>query len=212
MTTSEKLIKIAENVQKNVEFGKSQAGGGDDDYYNVFWDEYQEKGKRVHWVSGFNNKQWNDVTYNPKYPFAEGITYAASMFQNSQITDTKHPLNFVNLRANAGSVFNSANKLKTIRTLTVAENTSMANWFQNCTALENIEIAGVIGQNLDIHWSVLLTAKSYHSIMTHLSKTASITLTLPAEATVRSVYDAKYGSVAWDAITAQYPNVTIMYS
>lgn len=218
MITSEKLNQIVENERKalnlnqqlenaiyGVEFGgKSQ--------YDTFWDTYQENGNRVHYVQAFANKGWVDGTYNPKYPFADGITYAAGMFQNSQMTDTKYPLNFANLRANAGSMFSGANKLKTIKTLTVTENTSMTTWFQNCTELENITFDGIIGQNLDIHWSTLLTAESYHSIITHCSKTANFTLTLPAESTVRSVYDTKYGSGAWDAIVAEYDNVTIAYN
>jgi hypothetical protein len=83
--------------------------------------------------------------------------------------------------------------------------------FSYCSDLEQIEVEGVIGKNLDMHWSTKLFAESYHSIITHCSKTASFTLTLPPEATVRSVYDTKYGSGAWDSITAEYPNVTIAY-
>ena len=64
---------------------------------------------------------------------------------------------------------------------------------------------------LDFHWSTKLSAESYDSIIKGCSKTASFTLTLPPEATVRSVYDAKYGSGAWDTITAEYSNLTIEY-
>ena len=111
------------------------------------------------------------------------------------------------------NVFKNSKKLKTLKISTVKETSVFQNAFEGCTALENLTIDGVIGKNgFDVHWSTLLTAESYHSIITHCSKTATFTLTLPAETTVRSVFDAKYGSGAWDAITAQYPNVTIMYS
>jgi hypothetical protein len=84
--------------------------------------------------------------------------------------------------------------------------------FQNDTALEEIIVNGEIVVNgLDFHWSTSLIAESYHNIMTHLSKTATITLTLPAYETVKSVYDAKYGEGAWDDIVAEYGNVTIAY-
>lgn len=91
--------------------------------------------------------------------------------------------------------------------------TTATSAFNYTTALENIRFKeGTIGISLDFHWSTKLSAESYDSIIKGHSKEVPVTLTLPAEATVRSVYDAKYGSGAWDAITAQYPNVTIMYS
>jgi hypothetical protein len=212
MTFEEYKQRAKADLDAVFEAGKAQGGGGGDDYYNTYWDEYQEKGKRYHWNNAFANKQWTDVTYNPKYPFTDDIRYAGSMFLNTTITDTLYPLNFANLLANANSVFQGAYKLKTVRTLTVAENTSMTSWFMNCTDLENIEFEGTIGQNIDIHWSTKLTAESYHSIITHWSKTASFTVTFPPYETVKSVYDAVYGANSYDALVAEYPNVTIVYS
>lgn len=200
---------FTDKVGEVFEKGKAQGGGGDD-YYNAFWDVFLQNGNRYNFNYSFAGYGWTDVSYNPKYPF-KGIKYANSMFLTSSITDTKQPLDFTTLSSQVGSVFQGCSKLRTIRTVTVSETITFINWFSNCPELENIEFAGTIGQNLDIHWSVLLTAKSYHSIMTHLSKTASITVTLPAESIVRNVYDTKFGSGAWDAITAQYPNVTISY-
>lgn len=84
--------------------------------------------------------------------------------------------------------------------------------FNTTTALEEIRFKeGTIGISLDFHWSTKLSAESYDSIIKGHSKEVSVTLTLPAEATVRSVYDAKNGAGAWDAITAEYSNVTIEY-
>lgn len=84
--------------------------------------------------------------------------------------------------------------------------------FSYCSDLEEIEVDGVIGKNLDMHWSTKLTAESYHSIITHWSKTASFTVTFPPYETVKSVYDAVYGANSYDALVAEYPNVTIVYS
>lgn len=208
-TIAKKLQTIAENQQKVFEAGKAQGGG--DSYYDTFWDSYQKNGNRYHWNSAFANQAWDDVTYNPKHPFRE-IRYGGQIFQNAQITDTLFPMNFTTLAADAGSIFRYCSSLITIRTLTVAENTTFVFWFTKCTALKNITFEGVIGQNLDVHYSTLLTAESYHSIVTHFSKTASFTATLPAYDTVKSVYDTVYGEGAWDAITAEYGNVTFAYS
>jgi hypothetical protein len=91
--------------------------------------------------------------------------------------------------------------------------TTATNAFNGTTALQEIRFKeGTISIALDFKQCTKLSAESYDSIIKGHSKTASVTLTLPAESTVRSVYNAKFGSGAWDAITAQYPNVTIMYS
>ena len=91
--------------------------------------------------------------------------------------------------------------------------TNVNRAFSSAKSLKDVRFKkGTIGISMDFSGCVNLSAESYDSIIKGHSKTASVTLTLPAEATVRNVYDAKYGSGAWDAITAQYPNVTIMYS
>ena len=94
----------------------------------------------------------------------------------------------------------------------VNEKAIMKETFNYASKMKHIIFGGVIAQDMKINQSDLLDAETYESIMSHCSKTASFTVTLPAETKVRSVFDAKYGSGAWDAITAQYPNVTIMYS
>lgn len=245
MTTSEKLIKIAENVQKNVEFGKSQGGGGDD-WYDTFWDGYQNFGNRTNY-SGFAEGTPHNGWFKPKYDIKP--TTAESFMRNygqglsaneyvdlvqlledlNVVLDFSKCANVTYLFYNAriwhipevnitGASDSASNQLifgsytKKIDKFVVKETQLLEKPFNYATALEEIEIGGTIGRNFNMSKCVNLVAESYHSIITHCSKTKAFTLTLPPEATVRNVYDAKYGSGAWDAITAQYPNVTIMYS
>ena len=181
---------------------------------------------------------WTNVNFKPKYSMVNIIGYSlfdfskiegslteilndlgitltfngfqSSGFQGTQFTEIDYINNGMSTMAR---VFVNSTKLKTLKISTVKETSTFQNAFEGCTALENLTIEGVIGKDgFDVHGSILLTAESYHSIITHCSKTATFTLTLPAEATVRSVYDAKYGEGAWGTITAEYPNLTILYS
>lgn len=210
MTLDEYKQRAKQDLDNAFEKGKAQGGSGEN-WYDTFWDSFQTNGTRYHYNYAFGNQGWNDTTYNPKYPF-DNIWYALSMFLNSTITDTKQPIDLTKLKTQANSLFQGCTKLKTIRKIIVAENNTFINAFNNLNDLEYIEVEGTIGNNVDLHWSTKLTAESYHSIMTHYSKTASVTLTLPPEATVRSVYDAEYGSGAWDLIIKEYSNVSIVYS
>ena len=78
------------------------------------------------------------------------------------------------------NTFSNSTNLKTIRLLKLddAGTKTFPSTFNSCTSLENITIEGVIGQNLDIHWSPL-THESIMSIINHLGTIATAkTLTL----------------------------------
>ena len=114
---------------------------------------------------------------------------------------------------NTYNMFSYQRKLKKIvGAMDLTSCTNAQFMFRYNDSLEEVEfVNGTIGVNLDFSACKNLKAESYDSIIKGHSKEASVTLTLPKETTVRSVYDAKYGSGAWDAITAEYPNVTIAY-
>lgn len=231
MTTSEKLIKIAENVQKNVEFGKSQGSGGTD------W---------LYYANRLNNA-FGGVVFPENTEFVGRFKGAADygyMFNNCRnlksvkmITETHDTvldmtafcavgsattptLELVDLSEfnkqfkNTFNMFAYQRKLKKIiGAMDLTNCTNSTNMFRYNDSLEDVEfVEGTIGVNLNFSDCKNLKAESYDSIIKGHSKEASVTLTLPAEATVRNVFDTKFGSGAWDAITAQYPNVTIMYS
>ena len=233
MTTSEKLIKIAENVQKNVEFGKSQGGGGDAQIILDCMGVRAFQWQNAVFPEGFNlvfkmkatNGNNNIHDFNASLFGATGIKTAkficeeyGTILMNQFIRNSSVEvldLSECNRIPTDISYFAMANT-KLIRVLGEIDMTSctkVTHPFNSTSALEEIRFKeGTITIALDFHWSIKLSAESYDSIIKGHSKTASVTLTLPAETTVRSVFDAKFGSGAWDTITAQYPNVTIMYS
>lgn len=136
--------------------------------------------------------------------------YQSGGFQGARFTEVDYINNDMTTMSN---VFKNNTTLKTLKISTVKETSTFKTCFDGCTALENLTIEGTIGKDgFDVHSCTLLTAESYHSIMTHCSKTATFTMIFPPEETVRSVYDAVYGDGAWDAIAAEYSNVTVEYA
>lgn len=228
MTTSEKLIKIAENVQKNVEFGKSQGGGGDAqillDRMRILDGQWQSAvfPEGYNFVFDFKTKP---NTLNSLLMLTTGIKTAklicevsgsilfsglirASTTETLDITDFKPTPTNINYFALGNSKIVSV-----LGEIDMTNCTTATNAFNGTTALQEIRFKeGTISIALDFKSCTKLSAESYDSIIKGHSKEAVVTLTLPPEETVRSVYNTKFGSGAWDAITAQYPNVTIMYS
>lgn len=226
MTTSEKLIKIAENVQKNFEYGKSQGGGGSDlcNYLNIA------------------DNQWANATFPEGYDFVLRMNKVPRTLNNLLInatgiktatlvseiegaiawtgvvrSSTVEVLDLTKCKLSPTSIsyfaLGSEKLVSVLGEIDMSSCTAATLPFNETTALKDIRFKeGTISIALDFKQCTKLSAESYDSIIKGHSKTASVTLTLPAESTVRSVYDTKYGSGAWDAITAQYPNVTIMYS
>lgn len=204
MSIAEKLQTIAENEQKVYNAGMQAE-------YDRFWDEYQEKGNRYHYNYAFNNRYWNDKTYNPKYPF-NNVKYYGDMFEGaSGIKDTKFPINIVNTSNFYQNVFAQCSSLVTIRTLTFPEVVTFNKWFQNCFALENITFGSMIGNNIDFQWSTKLSKDSITNIIEHLSTTASgKTLTLSKTA-VNTAFNMTDGnpSTEWSNLVGTKQNWTI---
>lgn len=140
---------------------------------------------------------------------SRGVAY---MFGNSKISHIPE-LKFLNVTKLEG-VLNNSEWIETVDKIVLKEdgsNTFTETTF-NAKNLKNITFEGTIGTSVTFQHCTKLSAESYHSIIKGCSKTAAFTLTLPPETTVRSVYDATYGSGAWDTITAEYGNLTIAYT
>lgn len=97
-------------------------------------------------------------------------------------------------------------RLVTIEKIIVKESNKFYRTFHSDTGLRNITIEGVIGNDFDIHWSPL-TKASIESIMTHLSPTATFTVTL-SQTAVNNAFTAD----EWQEIINNKPtnvNVTL---
>lgn len=87
-----------------------------------------------------------------------------------------------------------------------------------CRQLKHIKITGVIGQNLNLQWSTLLTKESIKSFVNALSTvTSGKTLTLSSVA-VNKAFETSEGAndgmnaPEWQALTATRSNWTIAYA
>lgn len=97
----------------------------------------------------------------------EGCNNFQYMFYSSQFTH----IGEIDMRNGLylGSAFQSSTRLKTIDKIISAETTAFDNSvFNGCTALENITFEGVIGKNLYLAHSSLLSNASVQSIIDHL--------------------------------------------
>ena len=190
-------------------YGEDTGGEG---FYGEFWDEFQANGTRSNYENAFRNTCWTDKCYNPKYLF--NTDRIGWMFMGCKITDTKVPIVHKG-QTNATYVFYDALNMATIRSLTVDEKTTYSSWFTRTEALENITFEGVIGNDMDIHWSIKLTKDSIKSIINHLSSaTSGKTVTLSKTA-VNKAFEASVGanngstSEQWLNLIATKSNWTI---
>lgn len=185
-----------------------RAGGGsqeEESHYDEFWDSYQENGNRNEYSYAFAGRGWNDVAYNPKYEIIVFYNQGSNLYRaNITITDTKKPIRFKKVSSNSSTyVFNGCTKLKTVFLVEVSEKQLFTNWFGNCSSLEDITFEGIIGNDMDIHWSTLLTKKSITSIIKHLSDTQGATLTL-SQTAVNNAFTTE----EWETFLAENkPNV-----
>lgn len=209
MTVAEKLTKIAENEPKVYDAGKQE-------YYDKFWNALQYGGHRTMYNYAFMQGGWTTETLKPKYTvkvnqanfmfyantvpnldlsdsiydFSNCVNYSSWLPYSSVIKVPK--INVSKVSSGANSLFNQATKLETIVELALPS-TAMtyayptANTFNNCIALKNITVTGVIANTgFDLHWSTNLTIESLTSILTALSKDSSIatgkSITFPSAA------------------------------
>lgn len=100
-------------------------------------------------------------------------------------------------QAAPNGVFNNASKLHTIDKIILSNvvDFTFINWFQSCSALENITFEGEIRNSISFEWSTKLTKDSITNIINHLSDTVSgKTLTL----SITAVKNAFNGGT-WDS-------------
>lgn len=109
-----------------------------------------------------------------------------NLFLSANITEIGE-LDFSTVtRTNTQNIFNGCRVLKTVDKIILPPGqTTFTGWFNNCTALENVEFAGTINANdFDIHWSTQLTHDSLMSIIGCLadrSEQTAYTVTLGTE-------------------------------
>jgi hypothetical protein len=186
---------------------KAGVSKGKIEEHDHFWDVFQQNGNRTYYRYAFygqNSGVWTDEIYNPKYPIRATESIGGdSMFQASAITDTKVD---IEIGANSSYVFISCPQLKTIRKLTVSENTTFNRWFDGCEVLENVTFEGVIANDISFVHSLKLTNASVQNIIDHLKNlTGQTTQTLTLHEYVgRDVTDNQKAAISAKNWTLKY--------
>jgi hypothetical protein len=161
ITVDEMPSKVKEVFDAGYNKGKAEGGNTEEAYnrgieegkqaeYDRFWDGYQNNGKsgekgtngaKGSWVCAFAFG-WTDETYTPKYNIVGRTGYGLrECFRNSTgLTDTKVPL--IDKMGNLAATFNYCSGLKRIPLLRleVPVTDISASSFDNCYALEEINI------------------------------------------------------------------------
>lgn len=190
MSVAEKLTKIAENEQKVCEAGKVI---GRDEQCCEFWDSYTDCGNRTDYKFAFYSKGWNNKTFKPTVVLRP--KKAESMFAYSEIVGDLTELAEIDFSATTemknafyscseithigeintsqctgyASCFYGMRKLVGIKKLAFSGRvSSFGSMFQNCVALKDIVIEGVIRGNISFQYSTELTHDSLMSILNAL--------------------------------------------
>ena len=148
-----------------------------------FWGKLQNYGGRTNYTDAFSSVIWNDNIYDPQYPIVTTLLVRA--FRNSNVTDTKVPIDVTN---SSGAALNSAfdgSKLVKIKELIVTNKITYVTTFRDCSALVDITFTGEIGQNLDLSDSPLLSEATLTNIVDHLA-IVSVATTLTLHATAKA--------------------------
>lgn len=189
---------------------------GGKSYYDEFWDNFQNYGKKSSYPNAFTlisytSGGWTDATYNPKYEIVcnGNANGANSVFVwNNQISDIKVPMDCRGV-AMTSTFLGTYKTLKRIPLLRVNEQTTYASTFDYCQGLTNFTIDGTIGQNgFNVQWSTKLSKASIISIINALSTTTSgLSVTLS-----KTAVETAFGSTAseeWIALINARSNWTI---
>lgn len=199
-------------------------GGGNDVYYDAFWDTFQgaeNGGEPISYYYAFFNNRFDDETYNPKHDIvcSDRFDSAWYMFNNNtKITSTKVPID-VTRTAEVRYMFGCYNppersKLETIVELKVSENNTFTSAFNLLYALKNITITGTIGNDISFKWSPL-TKASILSVYGALSTTVTGKTITFKQTAVNAAFETSTGandgsaSPEWEALKAEHSNWTI---
>lgn len=198
MSTSDKLVTIAENVPKVHEAGKkvehnkiwNNITETKTNYMRAFYDWQMEYMRPPNKIIPTHNESSNQIFRdNEKLKVIESDYFDFSQKGEGTTAATSYYYTFYNCKAleeiediGIGATnsiyqftrtFYYCNNLHTIEKITVSETTKYSLVFDYCRALTNITFEGTIGQSgLDFRWSPL-SKTSIENIINHLSSTAT---------------------------------------
>lgn len=201
----------------------------------AFWDDFQAQGSRTDYYRAFHGKYWTESNFKPVYDitvvgdahdlFANArIKDLAQLLREqgvtldlSRATKMRYAFSGASIRRvprvstiaadDVKHLFITSYNLQVIEGLVLRDDGSQifTQPVDGCTGLTTIAIEGVIGADIDFHWSTKLSRASIESIIAALSdaKTGQ-TLTLSEKAVNSAFTDDE-----WVALVAAKPNWTI---
>lgn len=153
--------------------------------YDLFWDNYQNYGKRASYAYGFYGESWNDTIFKPKYDIicgewdsavfdASGIADLKGILEKQGVTldtsqvktftrwfnysDVTHvpPLDMIS-GTSCLNLFNTAQQLQEVDLNNISEVVAGHNTiFQNCVRLTTVRMTGTLGTSgWNFNWSPL---------------------------------------------------------
>ena len=189
--------------------------------YNAFWDSVFSTGT---WMALFAGRSWNNETFKPTQDLILSGNCNYCFYNNGANIDLVDRLAELGIQMNTAamtstnavfaycrftrigeidctkcsvlnSTFANTSTLITINKLIVHENLTYSSAFYYCSALKEIRIEGVIGQNgLNLQWSKALSKASIESIINALStNTSGLTVTLSKTA-VNKAFETSEGA------------------
>ncbi len=162
MSVSEKLVMVADRIQRVYDSGKQV---GKQNEYDRFWDAFQNNGNRNIYMCAFATPYWTDAIYEPKYPIRIADNDLGAFYATG-ISNTKVPI--ICTTAVLESTFADAASLTTIPSLVVDEGTTYDHTFENCAELRSINVSGAIGSTISFDTSPNLDLESCISIIRSL--------------------------------------------
>lgn len=208
---AEKLVEVANNVSRVFDAGKKEERSY---FWNTFMHDKLENWRYLFYSPRWNdNNFYPTKDIKPEGPasysfFSHGITNFKKrlkecgvkldtskvtggnyMFASCSVLTHLPTISFTGLTESISNVFYCDKTLVEIEKIKLKEDgsTTFLGWFDLCHALETIAFEGVIGQNMDLHWSTKLSKDSITNIINHLSDDATgKTLTLSKAAVDRA--------------------------
>lgn len=150
----DRLKAIGDKQREIYEAGKAAGGGGSDEYYNTFWDNFQVNGNRQNYLNGFYGTSWNDNIFKPKYK-TFNLSAASWMFNTANITKIDSDIvfnfnKFSNTTTRVDSMFSDCKQLTemlgTIDLTGLKSSTfDLKSMFNGCSALTTVNLIKLKG-------------------------------------------------------------------
>lgn len=222
MDEAEKLVAVAENVQKGLELNQQLTNilcgvdTGGKGFYDEFWDSLQRNGTEfINYGYMFSNKDlWTQENIEKvKYKHLKANYFSVVFSNNSSITDLssfsfESPTNQWGERTQLtlSTTFGGCTALIKCMPINCDMVYSFVNTFKDCSELEELPVSGTLKTNgFDVHWSTKLNKTSITSIINALSSTTSgLTVTIS-----KAAKEAAFTDEEWAVLEATKPNWTI---